>query len=285
MQTTRATRGRGSGGLAGWRWGALWVLSCLLGVSAPAHASDLYAKGLLGGAYAQGTPSGSFNIIGPGGAYEYVGDDGDSGLLYGVGIGLEVPLPEVFPWDMGLPPWSMRFESELLGPANFDFRNRAQRLSDGAILPDPFFSSIDAVVTWLNGAWLDAPVYRPIAKLFKPFPVLKPVTLGVGLGLGMSYVELDTYIAGVRSAGSSVNFAWQAGTELSYALTDQVAVSLGYRYRNFGKTATTIEGSGIDPNTPSVLDMKLESHGFDAGLRVKFWSTDFPGSLWRKLLR
>ncbi len=73
------------------------------------------------------------------------------------------------------------------------------------------------------------------------------------------------------------NFAWNIGLGVSYALTDNLSVDLGYRYTDFGniKSNPTINDSlgkvmGVDG--PFIIDgdMKFYMHEVNLGLRYAF---------------
>ena len=92
---------------------ALVGLALLVALSPAASASDLYLKAELGTAYGTGTPRGPLNLVG-GPTERHVGSDTDSSGLYGIAAGLEVPTPEVTPWNIGRKGWTTRLETELV---------------------------------------------------------------------------------------------------------------------------------------------------------------------------
>ena len=147
------------------------------------------------------------------------------------------------------------------------------------------YNDTKSPVSWLNSIIVDMPLYRPVARLYRPVAFLKPMTFYTGAGIGMAYMKIETDGPGLTNASTGqVTFAYQVVTGFAYALTSRVSLSLGYRYLNLGSPEITMQGAGLDPGNPSVFGLDLDSHGFAAGLRVKFFSTDFPGSLWRSML-
>lgn len=64
--------------------------------------------------------------------------------------------------------------------------------------------------------------------------------------------------------GSGSNFAFQAGLGVAYDISDNTALTVEYRYGNFGRVATGYDANG------DRLQTKLETHEIMLGLRYTF---------------
>ena len=86
-------------------------------------------------------------------------------------------------------------------------------------------------------------------------PTGSALTPYVGVGFGASYVKgKDSRVGEIKKT----NFVWQMGTGISYDLTENFALDLGYRYMDYGNFEKY--GYGIDTRT----------HEFYTGIRISF---------------
>jgi opacity protein-like surface antigen len=103
-----------------------------------------------------------------------------------------------------------------------------------------------------------------------------PVTpyLGFGIGAarikataGYSYTNTRKRTYGLMQRKSKVNFAWQVGAGVSYAITDSLSADLGYRYVDYGQ----IKHNAVYYSIVNV-DVKVQTreHQFYAGIRYTF---------------
>ena len=86
----------------------------------------------------------------------------------------------------------------------------------------------------------------------------------VGAGIGMAHLKAKVdFMDGDDVPGKSkTTFAWQAGAGVSYAMTDNLALDLGYRYNDYGDV--TVDVYGIKTEFDST------SHEFLFGVRYTF---------------
>lgn len=234
---------------------ALWIGFT---ASAVAHAAgELYLGGNLA------ISGGSVDSGGSTPFFSNTGSDSDSSPSFSGAFGFEVPMNQMLPvdWNTGLPSWHVRSEIEGVGGIDYEFTTQ------GA---EPYHTDVTA---WslLTNLWIDFPVHEPIGWLFGRIPILEPLTLYGGAGIGLGSTTAD--VSNVASGKDTVyDFAWQAGTGLSYELTRRVSVSAGYRYFD-------LPDADIDLSVGSTpfgnLTLDLASHEFVAALRVRFFSISF----------
>jgi opacity protein-like surface antigen len=83
----------------------------------------------------------------------------------------------------------------------------------------------------------------------------------IGGGVGLAYLN-DHVTGGMDVKAKSWNFAWNAGGGLAWGVSENLAVDLGYRYMDLGKTdKNSIPGS-------TTADVALTAHEFSLGLRI-----------------
>jgi Outer membrane protein beta-barrel domain len=216
----------------------------------------------------------------------YTGDDTDGSPLIGLSVGLEVPMNEVVPreWleDMRLPSWPMRFELEAAGLRDYDFR------TDGAGAGAEVYTSEIKSTTLVANTWTDVPlvtVWRPFQYVFglgrqpRLRQWLEPGSLYFGGGIGFTALEIDGTDNVLSGEDDIIDFAWNVGAGINYALTDRVTLSTGYRYVGLSTDTGTQEvdlegGVGADDH----LEYDLQVHEFRVAIQVKLLS--FRG-VWR----
>ena len=240
------------------------ALLLLLGLAASlpastARAGDVYASATLAISTGEGSAGGATPFFANGGS------DTDSSPAYGLAAGFAIPYQEIFP-DRRDPisDWSTRIELEGLAGRDYELRAR------GA---EPYLSE---VYTWtlLQNVWLDVPLDRPIAHFFGRIPVLAPLSISLGAGIGLAANDVST--TDNVSSGSTVayNFAWQAGVGLGYALTRNVNIGVAYRYLDPGPVEIDLR-SGQTPFGSFELD--LAAHEVATTLRVSFYPVPLRG--------
>jgi hypothetical protein len=227
---------------------------------APVLGAELYLSGSLANSGGFGSATGETQF------FDIDGDDVDSSPAYGGTFGLAFAMDEAVPTirSFELPSWTVRTELEFLMGRDYEL------LSDGATNSDDFISEVD-VWTLLPTAWVDLPLRTPITWLFGRVPVLEPMSLYAGGGLGIASVDLETKDQQAFSGQEeSLNFAWQAGVGLGYELTDTTTVSLGWRYLSMGQTETDLMiGPGVKGGE---FELDLSSHEIVTGLRIDFYT-------------
>ncbi len=89
-------------------------------------------------------------------------------------------------------------------------------------------------------------------------PTGTSLTPYIGGGIGVAHVKGTAEIMGLSGSIKKTNFAWQAGAGLSYDLTKNFALDLGYRYMDYGN----FEKEDVSLDTTA--------HEFYTGIRVSF---------------
>ena len=105
-----------------------------------------------------------------------------------------------------------------------------------------------------------------------------PVQVYAGAGIGVSALDVKTTDNFTTATDDMFNFSWQAGTGVSYSLTDRVTISMGYRYIDPGDFKMKLK---ISPEAEPFgnFKMDLEAHEFTTSLRVDFYTLGMP--TWR----
>jgi hypothetical protein len=215
--------------------------------------------------------------------FKLKGVDEDSSPLLGGAVGLEIPMDEILPreWvpDVRLPDWPMRFEIEGAGLREYEF----QTVGVGG---DLFYSEVK-VNTLLFNTWLDIPMisaYRPIQYLFglgrqpRVRQWLEPMSLYLGAGIGVGFLDFKGTDNSLKVSDNVIDFAWNVGAGLNYALTDRVSLGAGYRYVGVGEHDLDLVPRGIPPDPNAELTYKQDIHEFRATLRVEVYDFLSP---WR----
>ncbi len=266
-------------------WGITALVGSLfLGVSESAAEWRLYVQGGLGISGAEvetDGKAGDFNSL--------LGSDSDSSPLLDAAFGLEVPMDELVPRELllkvRLPNWPVRLEVEAAGLRQWEFDTVA-----GAKRPDPggehFFSKIDATTVMFN-SWVDIPlvsIVKPVQYLFglgrQPNlrRWLEPMSLYMGTGVGViAKMEIDATSNVVDAQDDVVDFAWNVGTGINYQFTENVKISVGYRYLGLSKLSVDTSGE-FTPGAIVEVDYDLSSHELRVAIRVLVF--EFP-SPWR----
>jgi len=208
------------------------------------------------------------------------GSDDDSSPLLDLAVGIEIPMDELVPreWllDVRLPNWPVRFEIEGAGLREYEFRTNAGG--------DDFFTEFKAQTFFVN-AWLDIPliaIYKPVQYTFslgrqpRIRRWLEPASLYLGAGIGAGFLDIDGTSNVVAGDDDPIDFAWNVGVGLNYALTEDVALSAGYRYVGLGKHDINLNGGIQGPNDEVEFDP--EAHEFRVAIRINVFEFLSP---WR----
>lgn len=130
-----------------------------------------------------------------------------------------------------------------------------------------------------NGATsiLKADIETYMFNLYYDIDTGTKLTPYVGAGIGLAHIDAKSSYDHPGAAYSHVNesdtkFAWQLSAGAAYALTDNLAVDLGYRYTDLGSIkgdSSFYDASGV---VAAPLNMKadFESHEVMLGARYTF---------------
>ena len=250
--------------------GPICVLAAGWLLAQPAGAADLYLSGSLAGSGATGTASGKTDF------FKISGSDTDSSPAYGGTLGLAFAMDEALPniKQFELPSWIVRTEVEFLAGRNYELR------TDGAN-SDDFFTQVD-LWTVMPTAWVEVPVRTPISWLFGRIPMLEPMSLYGGGGIGAARIHMNATDNVSEGSATVTNFAWQGGAGITYQLTDITTFQLGWRYVSMGKIGADLK---FAPGAKAGgYDLDLSSHELVAGLRINFYTAplkDMNPKYWR----
>jgi opacity protein-like surface antigen len=289
-------------------WKAPSLAAAPLGLllALPAGAADLYISGDIGISSGTGDVNGENNFLqlppdpDPGDnvdpeelAHTIQFSSGDSSPVWGTALGIAFPLRGVMPWrmrvpefgvpiwpgkrlsfgseDFRAPEWETRFELQWLGGRDYELEGVGGVAVDGFDFTDPtrpYHAKIDVSSLMVNMR-LDIPVQAPITALFGRLPILEPMTIFTGGGVGAVFqrAELENFfVAGDRSAKG---FAWQFTAGIGYALTENVRWSVGYRFQDLGH----LDFDLIDvTGTPrGGVDLDMGANEFTTSLKFNFW--------------
>jgi hypothetical protein len=215
----------------------------------------------------------------------FAGSDTDASPLISGAVGIEIPMDELLPreWivgDVRLPDWPVRFELEGAGLREYEF-------STVGGSGDKFFTEVKSATMFYN-TWVDVPMtsaYAPIQYLLglgrqpRLRRLLDPASLYFGVGIGFHATEFDGTTNAIDASDDVVDFAWNAGAGLSYALTDRVSLSAGYRYVGLGEQTIDFDSSSAAPiSSGDDVEFDPEIHEFRVQLRVRVFNFLSP---WR----
>lgn len=211
----------------------------------------------------------------------FSGDDTDSSPLIDGAFGLEIPMNEILPreWlgDIWLPDWPVRFEMEGAGLREYEFQTTAGS--------EKYFTEMTASTFFVN-FWLDVPMvsaYRPIQYVFglgrqpRVRQWLEPASFFFGTGVGFAAHEIKGTSNVFSSDEDFIDFAWNAGAGVNYALTDLVDLSFGYRFLGLADQDVELQSSGP---TPIQNELTYENLIHELRVQVRVEVFDFL-SPWR----
>jgi hypothetical protein len=250
----------------------------LFGVAAPSGADwKVYVAPGLGISAANVDTDGQSSVA-P--VTQLSGSDNDSSPLLDLAVGLEVPMDELVPreWllDVRLPNWPVRFELEAAGLREYEFRTVAGG--------EDFFTDYEATTFFVN-TWLDIPLvaaYRPVQYTFglgrQPGVRrwLEPASFYVGAGVGFGALDIDGTSNVFSGDDDPIDFAWNVGAGINYALTRTIALSAGYRYVGLGTHEIDLQGGVPGPNDE--VEFEPEVHEFRVAIRIRVFEFLSP---WR----
>ena len=233
------------------------LLLTLLLAPSSGLAADFYLSGNLVMSGATGEASGSTDF------FDISGEDQDSSPGYGGALGFGVALDEMLPPVWGIEHAELAFRWEVEGVLGRDFELR----TEGG---DGFFSEASSWSVMTN-LWLDVPVHPPLAWAFGRLPILQPLSLYGGAGVGTANLDVETTDNISQGSDSSTHFAWQAGAGISYEFTEWATLTAGWRYVDLGEVETPLAFiSGGDPLGNHAFE--FEAHEFVSTLRFDFYS-------------
>jgi opacity protein-like surface antigen len=268
------------------RQGAVILASLCLG-SAPAAAAELYFGGAAGFSVGTGEASGFDSLTMTTGK----GEDDDASPIYGGTLGIAVPLSDVIPWALRFPSfdvpywpgrhihvegsesfrfpgWTTLIEAEAITGRKYDFT------TPGINPATPYQAEVNTT-SFLGNFRLDVPIQAPMNALFGRLPMLEPVTIYAGGGVGVGWNELDAIDTGLLNRGSEESFdlAYQYGAGVGYAMSDQLHLTLGWRYFDAGEIDVRLD---TNPN-PGKYSVDIGAHEFMTQLRFHFYRVPFFG--------
>lgn len=136
---------------------------------------------------------------------------------------------------------------------------------DPAALYDLSMKDKITLQTLMFNAWWDIPLDIP-------------VTPYIGGGIGFGFINYKGYNDSVSDNGSDdeflsgsaneTNFAWSLGGGMTYDVTENWIVDLGYRYIDAGDISKTFKDDAGDDSSKSKLD--VTSHDIMLGIRYTF---------------
>lgn len=252
----------------------LFLLACgvALAPAGSALAADLYLSGALSVSGGILDTGGGGDIGGGGGEFNNSGDDTDTSPSIGGVFGYAVPLDEMVPysWDWPLPRWQLRFEVEGMFLRDYEFVT--------SLVGSENYLTEGKSLTLLHNWWLDVPLHAPLSWAFGRIPLLEPVSMHFGAGVGMGMTEFKTTSVAFNGSDDAIHLTWQAGAGFDYQLTDRVSIGMGYRYVDLGSFEYGLR-LGTTPVGNFTAD--LASHELRTGLRVNFYTVSSPGS-WKR---
>lgn len=206
------------------------------------------------------------------------GMDNDSSPLLSGALGIQIPMDELVPreWlpEMRLPSWPIRFEFEAAGLREYEYGTIAAG--------ETLFTELTTTTFFWNST-LDVPmlsIYKPVQYMFgmgrqpRIRRWLEPASFYVLTGVGIGLTEVDGTSNVINVGDDVLDFAWNAGAGLNYALTERVTIGAGYRYVGLGEQSIDARASGISGDA----DFEPNIHELRVDLRLLFF--DFRGP-WR----
>ena len=262
---------------------ATLLLVAALALPAAARAADLYVSGGIGISAATGDTKATNNLN-----VNSSGSDDDTSPVYGGAIGVALPLSELIPWHMRIPSFEIpyfpgrslhvagsedfrfpgwRTSFELEGQTGRDF----QIITHGPSAITPVISDVTSS-SFMANLRLDVPISAPLHIFFGRLPMLEPVTLygGVGAGASLNEIKATDSVFG-KDNDSGFTFAHQFRAGIGYAITDQMHVSLGWRYYDLGKLEVGFGGS-------AKVSTDVVTNEFTSGITWHFYHVPFLSS-------
>lgn len=239
-----------------------------------AQAADLYVAGALLNSFNSATGTGDISLgtNPPTPLFTIDGKDKDSSPAFGGALGFGFGIDELRADVRGfeMPHWKVRLELEGIFGREYDFRFDTESVGGGGGggVNNTFFSEVDAW-TVMSNVWLDVPVQRPISYFFGRVPILNPLSIYAGGGIGLARAEFQT-TDNISEGSDKINrFSWQAGAGVGYQLNQWATLNLGYRYWDLGKIdAKVLFG---DNTLTGRQEVDLTSQEFVTNVRIAFY--------------
>jgi len=111
-----------------------------------------------------------------------------------------------------------------------------------------------------GGDSLDLSAHSIMGNAFFDLQTDTDLTPYIGGGLGMACLNDRINVDNSSSKGNRWNFAWNAGGGVAWGLSEKIALDLGYRYVDLGKTHDHSTASGSH-------NASLTAHEFSLGFR------------------
>lgn len=134
--------------------------------------------------------------------------------------------------------------------------------ADGDGTPDAFSEESADITAW-----------SALANVYADLGTFYGITPYVGAGAGLSYLVTDdvkSSIGAEYDGDERFNFAWALMAGASYALTDQLALDVGYRYLNLGDAESGVIASGTGETT-RIRYENIDAHEVRVGLRYNLY--------------
>ncbi len=196
----------------------------------------------------------------------------DTAPALGGSLGLSIPLSELTPWklpfDLRIPDWPLRLETEAIGLRNYEGR------SDSPSAQFDQFTEVEAWSLMWNG-FQDVPlrafrrkssgVSGRSTSLLRT--LIDNTTWYYGVGIGMSSSDFTSSDNRSEASDTIYNFAWMAATGFGYRLTEFMFMDVGYRYFDAGGGNADLKDlAGVSAAGPFSIDQ--ESHEVWVKLRL-----------------
>ncbi len=236
------------------------MFGLLVFASSPTYSVDLYGKGNVFVSDGEGSSSGQTTF------FPLTGDDDDQSPAYGGAVGLAFTLEEALTKidRVPVPSWRVRLELEGTWGRDYEFRTAGG---------DGFFTEVEAD-TIMPSVWLEVPVHEPVSWIFGRVPVLEPLRLYGGGGIGWADIDIQTTDNISSGSDSTSESATHWGVGLSYDLTRNVTWSLGYRKVDLGDLEVDLLNG---PTSFGTYELELDSSEITTGMEVRFFSFSLPG--------
>jgi OOP family OmpA-OmpF porin len=126
-----------------------------------------------------------------------------------------------------------------------------------------YYSTLEGDVTAmfvLANFWVDV----PLGEFIRPY-------LGGGIGFGRLDVDLSMTGGSTFIDDADWGFAYQAGADVAFDISSNIAIDVGYRYKAIDNTDLNIEAMPFAPGVPLTgTEPDYRSHNVLVGVRFGF---------------